>query len=532
MRSCVTPAGFRYLLHRPSFKVLNRRETWKQYHLGVNEDGCEVISEANFPQGHLDIPEATPIYEIPNPFPFWGATYILGDSAERNGERFEFRFTPERDEQSQRFEAYLLEGIREGRLSWDDIPRHVKLTVAQNSRNGELLSLLARWVAEMELDEDGIPRGLRYLSRGAERAPAPIKRDKDIYETVANNPALPKEYRRVMVLNPGAQGSSPIVGEFRSGDTHVWEYLRANSYVPWGHFASNMAEDSIRYSGFHLTWDDMHGLRHLYYQRIFSQMALLLGLLPDHKGPNLSPLDGEELEELRLKVLEAIQSRLSHGSPLPFQGTLWGWNYGYDISGSGYRLHASHQQIHNQYALVPSNELTGDGPTPFMIGRMVADFCASFRRRYGEPFFQCYLRAIGNNRRLDGREDRPSSLVAHQEDGVVIMIPKAQRSQGEVQVMVTQEMGNIVETTPDIRNALDRCLLMALKGLIRLGAEMVTFCEVSRPLDVEDRDIRLFYYLLPRHTRSPGSFSERQQRWITGHFPEDFAEALRNAIAD
>jgi hypothetical protein len=39
---------------------------------------------------------------------------------------------------------------------------------------------------------------------------------------------------------------------------------------------------------------------------------------------------------------------------IAFDRTLWGWNYGFDYAPSGYRLHASHQQIHQQFALIPT----------------------------------------------------------------------------------------------------------------------------------------------------------------------------------
>jgi len=29
---------------------------------------------------------------------------------------------------------------------------------------------------------------------------------------------------------------------------------------------------------------------------------------------------------------------------------------------------------------------------------------------------------------------------------------------------------------------------------------------------------------------SPGAFSERQERWITGHYPEDYAESARRKL--
>ena len=529
MRSCVAPGGFEFLVHRPGYRVVNRRATTKEYHLGVDEGGSEVTSRINFPAGDIEIEDATVVFEVPNPFPFWGATFILGDSAAARAQDPRFSFTPQGREEGAEFDSFFMEALKQGKLSWDQVPRHIKLSLAQNSSDPELLSSLARWCAGFETGQEGKPQGLLYrVMKGRLVA---SKRDKDIYETVANNPALPDELKRLMVLNPGVQGTSPIVGEYSSGRTHVWEYLRANSYVPWGHFASNMAEDAVRYSVLDLTEEDMRGLRHLYYQRIYTQMAHLLGLLDGDATAPLGQASEEELEELRLRVARTVDKRLEAGEPLPFSGTLWGWNYGYDISSSGYRLHASHQQIHNQYALVPSASLVGSPVAePFSIGMMVRDFCSAYAEATGCPFFETYLSNIAANTRMDGADGLPSSLVVHEDGNVMVVIPKAQRSQGEVQVIAKQPVGNILEADTAMRRSLDTALLVAVQGLAKLGAEMVTLCEASKPFSSRDGDQRLFYYLLPRHPYSPGSFSERQQRWVTGHFPEDFAEAMRRKI--
>jgi len=106
-----------------------------------------------------------------------------------------------------------------------------------------------------------------------------------LFEAVANNPALPDSYKIVMVLRPGAQGGSEIVGEFQDNkNSHVFEYLRRNSYIAGGHYAANMADDSIRYAMAQLSDKDMTGLRHLYYQRTFIRLADHLEIrLPGNK---------------------------------------------------------------------------------------------------------------------------------------------------------------------------------------------------------------------------------------------------------
>ena len=77
----------------------------------------------------------------------------------------------------------------------------------------------------------------------------PLIHDHLLFEAVANNPHLPDPYKIVMVIRPGAQGGSEIVGEWPAdGRSHVFEYLRRNSYIAGGHYAANMADDAIRYT--------------------------------------------------------------------------------------------------------------------------------------------------------------------------------------------------------------------------------------------------------------------------------------------
>jgi hypothetical protein len=356
-----------------------------------------------------------------------------------------------------------------------------------------------------------------------------------LYDALANNAFLPDDYQRVMVLRPGAQGGSEIVGDYQSEDraSHVFEYLRRNSYIPWGHYAANMADDAIRYRIDDLTLDDIIGMRHLYYQRTFVRTAedLELQMPSSH-----APLQPDTLEELRRKIIHTLETNRK-ALQLRFNSTLWGWNFGFDYAPSGYRLHASHQQIHQQYAMVPAEVNSDDDSGPFEIplkafccGDMIQEFTKQYRNDTGRPFFDAYLQAIRNNQRLDGRRDLENDLVIYENDRVMLFVPKAQTSQWELQLVAMDHVGNILEADTITRAALDRAMLVAMKILSALGARMVTVIEYAKRFDNDDSDQRLLYTFLPRVPESPGAFSEAQMRWINGHYPEDFAIACRRQL--
>ncbi len=347
--------------------------------------------------------------------------------------------------------------------------------------------------------------------------PRPLIHDHELYEAVANNPRLPASYKEVMVLRPGAQGGSEIIGEYgqRGGETHIFEYLRRNSYIPWGHYAANLADDAVRYRISDLSAADMRGLRHLYYQRSYLRLAEMLELELPRQRRNLEPL---ELEKLRCRVLARLQD--SPPTALPFTATLWGWNFGYDLTGSGFRLHASHQQIHQQYALIPP-------PPAFSCGDQVSRCVEEYRRATGQGLFADYLRAIAANRRTDGRPGGPESLIVYEDKQLILLVPKAQLSQWELQIICRGEVGNILEADAECRAALDWALLLAQRILAALGATLVTSLEYGKRLDNPDSDQRLLYSLLPKLPWSMGAFSEAQHRFICGHYPEDFAAACR-----
>ncbi len=408
-----------------------------------------------------------------------------------------------------------------------DLPRHILLSLAENSRSPSILKRIALISCEMEIDEGAQPRGLKYEhipSRGVR----PIIRDKALFETVANNPCLPDEFKRVMVLNPGAQGENPIVGEYKTTETHVWEYLRKNSYIPWGHYASNMAQDEVRYTIDDLTFQDMEGLRFLYYQRIY--VELFRTLVGEEPKVSRSP-DQDSLEGLRKEVFERLRAQVSRGELPFFTGNLWGWNYGYGYASSGYRLHASHQQIHNQYALVP--HMTTNGIPTYIVGDLVWEHMAQFKRETGRDFFSSYLATIkDSSQRLDQSREGPLDSVIFEDENVMAYCPLAQRSQGEVHLMAKRGVGNIVEADTSMRKSLDTGILKIMRALAGLGAEMITVFELSKRYHRLERDQHLFYCFLPRHEDSPGSMSEAQGRYITGHYPEDFALALREVLKE
>ncbi len=523
LRTCVTPAGtFVWGLHRPAFQVSNRRSHAYPAQLGtVEEDGRPVTNDANFPSGDLSFPAATPIYEIANPLAFRGTTFIGKNWADRTAEDPQSIRLPRPPAASfhDLLDKWFPDADHENRFA--DLPEAVLLALAVTSSDRRDLVLLARMSCAIDHDADGQPVGLRYRrdQRGRLR---PVFYNKPLFEALVNNPYLPDMYKEVMVLRPGVQGDSPIVGEWHDQRSHVFEYLRSNSYIPWGHYAANMANDAIRYRLADLSRHDMRAMRHLYYQRTYLRLATELGI-----DPPSADLDERALESLRQTVVK----RLRQGDTTTFTATLWGWNYGFDYTPTHYRLHASHQQIHQQFAMVPDRVDGPDGALPaFACGDMVADFCLRFREIHGRDFFDCYLAAIRANRRMDGRTDRSASLIVWEDEQVMLFVPKAQTSQWELQLVTVPQVGNIVEADTSMRASLDQGSHTALTALTRLGARMVTSIEFSGRLDTSCPGQRLLYSFLPKLPQSMGAFSEAQLRWINGHYPEDFAHACRTAI--
>ncbi|RLC27512.1 MAG: hypothetical protein DRH32_10180 [Deltaproteobacteria bacterium] len=545
LKTCVHPSGsFTYGIHKPGFNVVNMRENNYVGTLGFLGDNIAFENLANFPPGTVEEPNADVIFEIPNPFPFRGVTYIAKSWAEEKSLNPSAIMLSEPPEVS--FSATIKKWFGNNQLTpekkekiFQTLPQSLQLATAETSTDPEDLICLASLCCEFILDEKTQqPTGLRYR-KNENGAVRPVIKDKMLYDVIVNNASLPDDYKRVMVLKPGVQGGSEIVGEWSNvstgGNTHVFEYLRRNSYIPWGHYAANMADDSVRYRVKDLSETDMRALRHLYYQRTFIRLAQELGISIECERRCLSD---KELESLRTQIVDALKAS-SKRDHLEFNRTLWGWNFGFDYAPSKYRLHASHQQIHQQYAMVPaavkmaplSSGHVGSGHmmAAFACGDLIAGFISQYRQETGKEFFETYIQTISDNQRLDGK-DKERSLVIFEDEDVMLFVPKAQTSQWEIQLMTCQPVGNVIEADLKTRHAIDHAILSAVQILEKMGAKMITCIEYSKAFDAEDNDQRLLYAFLPRLPESPGAFSEAQLRWINGHYPEDFAAACRMKI--
>ncbi|NNF98415.1 MAG: hypothetical protein HKM93_03480 [Desulfobacteraceae bacterium] len=544
-QTCVHPDG-RFIVgtHRPVYTVANLRASDHRFELGRDDTQQTVDNDDNFPHKNIQIPDGEPVFEIRNPFPFKGTTYILSSWADRRARQAETIGIPAPPEAS--FSRTMEKWMPAGKMTAPKmtglillLPDPLKLALASTGTDPADLEILAALSCDFINDKvTGRPIGLVYeRDRDGRRRPA--WKNRELFETLANNPHLPDDYKLTMVLKPGVQGNSEIVGEYLSAGephTHVFEYLRRNSYVPWGHYAANMAHDAIRYRLADLMLADTIGMRHLYYQRVYVQVSRELGMeLP------VSPrtLSTAAIEDLRLKIMGRVRGRKP--GMLRFNGTLWGWNYGFDRSPSSYRLHASHQQIHQQYALLaekttarkpPDLPHANNGCFSYACGDLVTGFIAEYRRATGKNFFDCYFKAIYANQRTDGRTGGPTSLVVFEDEHIMLFVPKAQTSQWELQVITKSPVGNILESDTQARQSLDRAIWMGMRVLEALGAKMITAIEYSKRFDSGDGDQRLLYALLPRLPESPGAFSEAQLRWINGHYPEDFAWACREKMAE
>jgi hypothetical protein len=541
LRTCVSPLGkFVFGIHKPAFRTDNLRENDAVTVLGYFEDGSPFENRENFPESDVEAEKGDVIFEIPNAFPFRGTTYIRKSWADAKAMDPSFIALPEAPPVS--FSKVLEEWLNEDNntsnkigLAFETLPEPLLIALAKTSTDPDDLVRMANLSCEFVYDDSQRkPMGLRF-TKNQKGDPRPVINNRVLFEVIINNPHLPDAYKNAMVLKPGIQGTSEIVGEFgkQKDNSHVFEYLRCNSYIPWGHHAANMANDVVRYRIHDLTEEDMKGLRHLYYQRTFIKLASILGIKAPGERRSLSEF---ELEEMRKHVLSGL--RLQKGGQLSFNSTLWGWNFGFDFAPSHYRLHASHQQVHQQFALIPSKvpsntysgEETENELLSYACGDMIHEFITSYRTKTGHSFFKDYIRAIRSNIRMDDNSTKEKSLIVYEDKNIMLFVPKAQTSQWELQLMTLKHVGNILEADTDVRGSLDHAMLLCMKILEKMGAKMVTTIEYSKRFDSDDNDQRLLYSFLPKLPESPGAFSEAQLRWINGHYPEDFAAACRAAF--
>ncbi|MDX1777152.1 MAG: hypothetical protein R3297_11265, partial [Desulfobulbales bacterium] len=475
LRTCVTPEGkFIYGIHKPSFKVANLREQDFFATLGLDAADNPVDNTKNFPEADVEVGQSTWIYEIPNPFPFRGTTYIDKSWADgRAADPLAIELVPPAPVSMTDYLSKLLRCGRGGAKdilneAFADLPATVLLALAANSSDPEDLVRLAELACEFVYDEQGeTPVGLRYENDAGGRA-VPKIINHDLFEILVNNSYLPDIYKEVMVLRPGVQGGSTIVGEWpEEADSHVFEYLRSNSYIPWGHYASNIADDLVRYSIDELSDYDFDGLRHLYYQRTYVRLAEQLGIQVNIRRRCMTLA---ELETLRQEVAAEVARQGS--SQLQFDATLWGWNYGFDFAASGYRLHASHQQVHQQYAMVPKEVAADSGNRvipSYSCGDQVEEFVRLYHEVHGSGFFADYIAAVRNNSRMDGRPEHPADLAVYEDGHVMLFVPKAQTSQWELQLVTLKPVGNILEADNKVREALNNGILSAMRILTALG---------------------------------------------------------------
>ena len=532
LRTCVNPEGrFRVGIHKPCFDVDNLRENDFTACLGQLPGDIPVWNHANFPEADVQEPAADVIYEIANPLPFRGTTFINSAWADPKAGR------PEKIHITRPGACSLSASLDTWKndLTANDkvgliqaLPHPLKIALAQASTDPEELCTLAGHACSLVFDKDAaFPAGMGFCP-GPSGAPVPDIRFHDLFEVLVNNPHLPDAYKEAMVLRPGIQGNSEIIGEYTDGPTHVFEYLRRNSYIPWGHFASNMASDAIRYQAQDLGAADIQGLRHLYYQRVYVRVAGQLGIkIPQKRACMSEPA----LEKLRLSIMAALDR--GRGMELSFNGALWGWNFGFGYAQSGHRLHASHQMIHQQSALVPRQVNDPDnGPLPaFACGDLVSDFIRQYETAHDKPFFDAYFTAIRNNCRTDGKTRGEDSLIIYEDDHILLFAPKAQVCEWEMQLVTKNPIPHVLAADTSTRKALDLAMLQAVQVLEKLGADMVTGMELSGRFDEKNSGQHLIYTFIPRLPYAPATFSEAQLRWISGVYPEDFAHACRRAMA-
>ncbi len=532
--NCVTPDGrFVYGIHKPSYNVTNLRTHEKIESLGRLKNGSVNNNHINFPSDNVEVQDADWIFEIHNSLPFRGTTYIDKEWADACASNYSRICLPKPEILS--FSQFL----QSKKIASDiiqDLPQPLQLTLATCSTDPNDLIKLASKSCALTYSDDGQVSGMGYQKLDDGRVKAVIY-DHALFEAVANNPYLPDGYKVAMVLRPGAQGASEIIGDWPADNhSHVYEYLRRNSYIAGGHYAANMADDEIRYSISNLKPEDMSALRHLYYQRTYIRLAEVLGLSFNTKRKKYT---NNELEKLRMMIIQQINDKEVENF-----STLWGWNFGFDYAPTNYRLHASHQQIHQQYSMVPEtvDAFSGDVSTPlgkissFSSGDMVANAINDYFDHFASDLFYDYFAAIQNNIRMDDRTDLTSSLVIWQDENVMLFVPKAQTSQWELQLMTTPDdkghfPGNILETGTKCRTSIDYGILRAQQILERLGARMVTSIEYSKRISSQQKyNQPLLYSFLPKLPQSPGAFSEAQLRFINGHYPEDFAAVCRNNL--
>ena len=126
--------------------------------------------------------------------------------------------------------------------------------------------------------------------------------------------------------------------------------------------------------------------------------------------------------------------------------------------------------------------------------------------------------------------------MVHEDENVLLFVPKAQTSQWELNLMLIADtaegpVGNIFEAGPAVRASIDRAMLIAQQVLAGMHARMVTTIEYGKRLGLHNGQ-PLLYAFLPKLPWAMGGFTEAQTRYVSGHYPEDFAAACRLHLAE
>ena len=232
IQTTITPDGkFYYGIHKPSYSVQNQRQDTVLQNLGHDMQGNPVDNKRNSPDDTVEVENGDWVFEIPNPFPFKGRTYInkaWADSSAGNPEKIRLP-APEPVSLTQTLKKCSLKDTL-----FEHLPPPLLLALATCSTDPEDLVRLAELSSEIEKNDTGIPIGLRYETDPGNKV-IPIIHNRPLFEAVANNHHLPDSYKIVMVVRPGAQGGSEIVGEWeRDPNTHIFRISTEKLLHPVG----------------------------------------------------------------------------------------------------------------------------------------------------------------------------------------------------------------------------------------------------------------------------------------------------------
>ena len=147
LSTCVDPSGhFVYGIHKPHFDAHNFREADHILPLGLQSDNTVCRNETNFPEAAVNIADADWIFEIPNAFPFKGATYISRSWA-RDRARNPLSIRLPRAKQTsllQTLRPYHQNREDELRQIFRNLPEAVQLALATTSTDAQELAELAK----------------------------------------------------------------------------------------------------------------------------------------------------------------------------------------------------------------------------------------------------------------------------------------------------------------------------------------------------------------------------------------------------